>query len=386
MSAVGNGETAQTNLTLTFSSNFSDVGGTNSSVIPAHSNDSTLTTDQSRNDESFVSDFLAPPYLFIYLAVIVLGLILVTVVIVFCVLRIWRKKKFEKTLKEKFLNRVITKKKLGLVEYILNYDYMGGRVNIEILQIHDIKFLGKSHQPDVKEISTYFRIFLVPNMNHYKESNMVSKTFSPHFGESFTFKCLIDDLDSSKILVRLFQHHKCLRDMPIGDALIQLSKSDLKIGFATEPMYSYNPALDDPLGEICVSLRYNPARSKLTITIIECRRLKPMDWNGKADPYVKIIVLYKEKVIFKEKTQVKKETINPYYNTTFSVKIAPSKIQSVDMRIIVKDYDLFGSNETVGGVRFGIAPDSEVAERQWNNMVENLKRPQTEWHHLLSIE
>ena len=93
-----------------------------------------------------------------------------------------------------------------------------------------------------------------------------------------------------------------------------------------------------------------------------------------------------DKVLLKEKTEVKKSTINPYFNQTFSVKVAPNKIQALDMRILVKDHDLFGPNDTIGGVRFGIEPDSEVAERQWYNMIENIKRPQTEWHHLLSVE
>ena len=133
----------------------------------------------------------------------------------FCPIRLWRRHQLNKTLKMNYMNRTLSKKKLGLVDYILHYDYTAGKIRFEVLQIHDIKFIGKK-QPDVKEIATYFRVYLVPNMNKYHESKRVMKTFSPEFGESFTFKCVIDDLDSSKILVRLYQHHKCLRDMPIG--------------------------------------------------------------------------------------------------------------------------------------------------------------------------
>ena len=135
-----------------------------------------------------------------------------------------------------------------------------------------------------------------------------------------------------------------------------------------------------------MSLRYNPTTSKLSVTIIECRNLKSMDWNGKADPYVKIILKIRDKIIYKDKTAIKKCTLNPYFNTIFSFKIPPTKIPLVDLLLIVKDYDLLGSNDEIGSVRLGIEPDSEAAERQWNNMIENLKRPQTEWHHLMPQE
>ena len=36
--------------------------------------------------------------------------------------------------------------------------------------------------------------------------------------------------------------------MPIGDGIVELLKDELRLGFASVPMYAYNPALDDPLG------------------------------------------------------------------------------------------------------------------------------------------
>ena len=245
---------------------------------------------------------------------------------------------------------------------------------------------GKLLQPDEKEIATYFRVYILPDTSNFKLTQIISRTFSPQFNAAFTFKCLIDDLDKSEILLRLYQHHKLIRDMPIGDAIIGLSKSNLPIGLSTVPMFAYNPALDDPLGEICFSIRYNPFKSKLTVTIMECRNLKAMDWNSSSDPYVKVVVIMQEKVVYKKKTDVKKGTLCPYFNTSFSVKVVPTKLQIVDLRVIVKDWDIVGGNDEIGGVRLGLQPDSEIAERQWNNMVENPKKPQTEWHYLLPIE
>ena len=168
--------------------------------------------------------------------------------------------------------------------------------------------------------------------------------------------------------------------------MIELSQTDLKLGFGSIQMFSYNPALDDPLGEICVTLRYNPGNSKLTITVIECKQLKALDWGGFSDPYVKVLVSSKDKILLKEKTKVIKKTTSPYFNSTFSVKVSPSKIQTLDTKIIVKDQDIFGPNEVIGGVRLGIQPDSAVAEAHWDDMIQNPRKPQTQWHCLLPVE
>ena len=42
------------------------------------------------------------------------------------------------------------------------------------------------------------------------------------------------------------------------------------------------------LGDLCLSLRYVPSSGKLTVAVLEARKLKKMDITGASDPYVKI--------------------------------------------------------------------------------------------------
>ena len=42
------------------------------------------------------------------------------------------------------------------------------------------------------------------------------------------------------------------------------------------------------LGDICLSLRYVPSSGKLTVAVLEARKLKKMDITGASDPYVKL--------------------------------------------------------------------------------------------------
>ena len=75
------------------------------------------------------------------------------------------------------------------------------------------------------------------------------------------------------------------------------------------------------LGDVCFSLRYRESTGTLTITVLEARNLKKMDVAGLSDPYIKIHVLQGTKRLHKKKTQVKKNTLNPYFNESFKLKI-----------------------------------------------------------------
>ena len=330
----------------------------------------------------FLSFVFEPPFWLSSLGVLALLLVVLTVKGAIKFFDWYQTYKVKRIIKANYENRTFIKHKLGSVDYILNYKYLEAVLEIEILQVNEIHISKKEKFEKPEEIAVYLRLYLLPNMESYQQSKIVAKDLSPHFGENFTFRCFIDDLDYRKILIRLYRHHKFLRDMPIGDALIELSKTNLRLGFGQVQMYNYNPNLHDPLGQICFSIRYKPFHTKLIINIIECRNLKSMDFNGLSDPYVKITATIRERIVFKAKTKVKKETLCPFFHETFTIKVTATDLQQIDLKMLVKDHDLFGANDVIGSVRLGIRPDSETAEKQWNAMLENLQCPQTAWHYL----
>ncbi|CAB0009132.1 unnamed protein product [Nesidiocoris tenuis] len=84
---------------------------------------------------------------------------------------------------------------------------------------------------------------------------------------------------------------------------------------------------DNKLGDICFSLRYVPTAGKLTVVILEAKNLKKMDVGGLSDPYVKIAIMQNGKRLKKKKTSIKKCTLNPYYNESFSFEVPFEQIQ-----------------------------------------------------------
>ena len=73
--------------------------------------------------------------------------------------------------------------------------------------------------------------------------------------------------------------------------------------------------------------RYVPSSGKLTVGILECKRLKKMDITGASDPYVKIKLLDSKgkRIGKKKKTTVKNANLNPYYNESFVFMVEESK-------------------------------------------------------------
>lgn len=325
------------------------------------------------------------PWMFIEIGVLVIIFLLIVILITFCGVKWYRNYKTKE--RRALFQAVAAKTKrnvLGYVDLILTYDYAQALLGVEVLQVRDLKF-GKKLVEE-KELEVYCLISLLPDLKKFEKTKIVSKSFSPSYHEKFELKCLIDDLDYKQVLIRVVRHFKCLRDAPIGDAVMKLSKTDLQLGYTSIPILSFNPNLDDPLGEICVTLRYNGNTKKLGVTILECKDLKERDWGGSLDPYCTCTVKIGDKVVGKDTSQTIKKTRNPYFNAVFSYKVPPNKLNSVDVFIKVKDKDLFGGAQELGSIRFGREPDSEKAERQWSQMIEYLRKPQTEWHYLMMSE
>ncbi|CAG07567.1 unnamed protein product, partial [Tetraodon nigroviridis] len=166
----------------------------------------------------------------------------------------------------------------------------------------------------------------------------------------------------------------------------------------------------EKLGDICISLRYVPTAGKLTVNIMEAKNLKKMDVGGLSgnksasyslrcglklldlnllflpkDPYVKIVLQQNGKRIKKKKTTVKKNTLNPYFNESFSFEVPFSQIQKVQVVITVFDYDKLGSNDPIGKTFMGYGATG-VGLRHWSDMLANPRRPVAQWHTLLPEE
>ena len=97
----------------------------------------------------------------------------------------------------------------------------------------------------------------------------------------------------------------------------------------------------DITGEVLVGVYYK--NSQLHIHVERARGLAAADSNGYSDPYIKTYLLPDKAKHTKQKTSVKKKTLDPVYNETlkvskdidFSLVVVPDSISSLHLFISV---------------------------------------------------
>lgn len=82
---------------------------------------------------------------------------------------------------------------------------------------------------------------------------------------------------------------------------------------------------------VCCSNLGLKLQGKLTVQVLKATNLKNLEMVGKSDPYVRLYV----RVLFKEKTRVIDNNLNPVWNEQFEFDVEDQETQSLilDVRI-----------------------------------------------------
>ncbi|XP_041442307.1 synaptotagmin-1 isoform X2 [Xenopus laevis] len=267
--------------------------------------------------------------------------------------------------------------KLGKLQYSLDYDFQNNQLMVGIIQAAELPALDMGGTSD-----PYVKLFLMPDKKKKFETKVHRKTLNPVFNEQFTFKVPYAELGGKTLVLTVYDFDRFSKHDVIGDVKVQMNTIDF--GHVTEEwrdLVSAEKEEQEKLGDICFSLRYVPTAGKLTVVILEAKNLKKMDVGGLSDPYVKIHLMQNGKRLKKKKTTIKKNTLNPYYNESFSFEVPFEQIQKVQVVVTVLDYDKIGKNDAIGKVFVGY--NGTGAElRHWSDMLANPRRPIAQWHTL----
>ncbi|XP_044134139.1 synaptotagmin-5 isoform X2 [Bufo gargarizans] len=267
--------------------------------------------------------------------------------------------------------------KLGKLQYSLDYDFQTGQLVVGIIQAADLPALDIGGTSD-----PYVKVFLLPDKKKKYETKVHRKTLNPTFNESFTFKIPYAELGGKTLVMSVYDFDRFSKHDAIGEARVHMNTVDLAhVIEEWQDLQSAEKEEQEKLGDICFSLRYVPTAGKLTVIVLEAKNLKKMDVGGLSDPYVKIHLMQNGKRLKKKKTTIKKNTLNPYYNESFSFEVPFEQIQKVQVVLTVLDYDKLGKNEAIGKIFVGCnATGTEL--RHWSDMLANPRRPIAQWHTL----
>ncbi|XP_058454233.1 synaptotagmin 1 isoform X2 [Malaya genurostris] len=274
-----------------------------------------------------------------------------------------------------------SEQKLGKLQYKLEYDFNANALTVTVIQAEELPALDMGGTSD-----PYVKVYLLPDKKKKFETKVHRKTLSPVFNESFTFKSLPYAEAMNKTLVfAIFDFDRFSKHDQIGEVKVPLCQIDLAQTIEEWRELQSVEGEGGQLGDICFSLRYVPTAGKLTVVILEAKNLKKMDVGGLSDPYVKIALMQNGKRLKKKKTSIKKCTLNPYYNESFSFEVPFEQIQKVNLVVTVVDYDRIGTSEPIGKVVLGYnASGTEL--RHWSDMLASPRRPIAQWHTLKDPE
>uniref|UniRef100_A0A3B3Z7C9 Synaptotagmin n=1 Tax=Periophthalmus magnuspinnatus TaxID=409849 RepID=A0A3B3Z7C9_9GOBI len=250
-------------------------------------------------------------------------------------------------------------------------------LTIGILQAADLMSMDSGGTSD-----PYVRVCLLPDKKKKFDTKVHKKTLNPVFNETFVFKIPYEELGGKTLCMSVYDYDRFSKHDVIGEVKLPMNTIDL--GRPIEEwrdLESADQEEPEKLGDICISLRYVPTAGKLTVCILEAKNLKKMDACGLSDPYVKIQLLQGGKRLKKKKTTVKKNTLNPYYNESFSFEIPLEQMQKILVVVTVFDYDKIGKNDAIGKIFVG-SKATGLGLKHWSDMLANPRRPIAQWHAL----
>uniref|UniRef100_H3A8M5 Synaptotagmin 8 n=2 Tax=Latimeria chalumnae TaxID=7897 RepID=H3A8M5_LATCH len=359
----------------------------------------TKTTIVATTSAGFINNIfnkIPLPKWAIYAIAAAVGLILlICIICIICKCCCKKKKKKEEKIKLKGINSSTTaslvqpdlddleagEDRLGKLQYSLEYDFQHEELTVGVKQAAELMAMDSGGTSD-----PYVVAYLTSDTGKKHETKVYRKTLSPIFNENFTFKVTKDDIPESKLVMQVYDFNRFSKHDIIGEVRIPLSSVDLNVVIEEwQELCLASKDDEEKLGDICFSLRYVPTTSKLTVVILEAKGLKKMDEGGLSDPFVKVQMILNKKKWKKKRTSIKRNTVNPYFNESFTFEVPFEQIQNVQLVISVWDYDKMTKNDSIGKLFLGCKATGNQLQH-WADMLSNPRRPIAQWHTLQSFK
>lgn len=173
----------------------------------------------------------------------------------------------------------------------------------------------------------YAKIRLLPDRSNVWQTKIHRRTLNPTFDEDFVFEVQPDSaLNERTLEVLLYDFDAFSRHRGLGYVQVNLSEVDKQseTSFITAPIRRYGTGgfKAPPLGELMVSMSYQPSAEKLTVIIIKARNLPVVDDTSvNLDPYVKVVIVHEGKSLKKKKTGIRRKATSPVWNDTLTFDI-----------------------------------------------------------------
>ncbi|XP_074546376.1 rabphilin-3A isoform X2 [Halichoeres trimaculatus] len=293
---------------------------------------------------------------------------------------------------------------LGSLEFSLLYEQESHSLHCCIIKAKGLKPMDSNGLAD-----PYVKLHLLPGASKSNKlrTKTLKNTLNPVWNETLVYHGITDDEMTRKTLrLSVSDEDKFGHNEFIGETRVALKKLkfDQKknfsvclervipvkkaVGGQSRGMALYEDDVNEgddseERGRILVSLTYNSQQGRLIVGVVRCAHLAAMDSNGYSDPFVKVNLKPDMGKKAKNKTQIKKKTLNPEYNEEFSYEIKHGELAKKTLDVSVWDYDMGKSNDFIGGCQLGIQAKGECL-KHWYECLKNKDKKIERWHVLLN--
>ncbi|XP_013412204.1 synaptotagmin-17 [Lingula anatina] len=282
----------------------------------------------------------------------------------------------------------LTRFQLGQIRFSLQYEIPTNTLMVKLIEAKELPppyFLDES-KIDMARSNPYCKICLLPDTKNSQQSSVQRKTQNPVWEEVFSFEIPYKELQNRTLQILLKDFDKYSRHCIVGQMQLPLCNTNLVKG-----LHMWKPLVPGPkehleLGEILISLTYLPSAGRLNVDIIKAKQLIQTDLVGGSDPFVKISLLHYDKLIKTKKTTVKKNTIDPVFNESFSFNVTPQQLENTNLVVSVWDYNSKSKDDFVGRVVIGKHASGPEQVMHWNRMIQSHRSTVASWHALKTRE
>ncbi|KAM4527124.1 rabphilin-3A [Odontesthes bonariensis] len=293
---------------------------------------------------------------------------------------------------------------LGSLEFSLLYEQENHALHCCIIKAKGLKPMDSNGLAD-----PYVKLHLLPGASKSNKlrTKTLKNTLNPVWNETLVYHGITDDEMARKTLrLSVSDEDKFGHNEFIGETRVALKKLKLNqkknfnvclervipvkkaVGGSIRGMALYEDDLkegedSEDRGRILISLMYNSQQSRLIVGVVRCAHLAAMDSNGYSDPFVKICLKPDMGKKAKNKTQIKKKTLNPEFNEEFSYEMKHAELAKKTLDVSVWDYDMGKSNDFIGGCQLGIQAKGECL-KHWYECLKNKDKKIERWHVLLN--
>uniref|UniRef100_A0A8C1VEK6 Rabphilin 3A homolog (mouse), b n=1 Tax=Cyprinus carpio TaxID=7962 RepID=A0A8C1VEK6_CYPCA len=239
----------------------------------------------------------------------------------------------------------------------------------------------------------YVKLHLLPGASKSNKlrTKTIRTTLNPVWNETLVYHGITnEDMQKKTLRLSVSDEDKFGHNEFIGETRVVLKKLKLN------QKKTFNVCLERAIplkddgeaeerGRILISLTYNSQQSRLIVGVVRCAHLAAMDSNGYSDPFVKIRIIRLPDMgkKAKNKTQIKKKTLNPEFNEEFSYEVKHAELAKKTLDVSVWDYDMGKSNDFIGGCQLGITAKGECL-KHWYECLKNKDKKIERWHVLLN--